>query len=308
MHDITDEINKDRHCNCNIRSKVDGRCQYDNNCRKATVVYELKCLICDMDYIGKTQRYVKTRTKEHVNDVWKVIDSGRKNMEKYGWDDWYGSGGYKGCDAFAKHFAQHCKDAENGNAMRAKMKEIMVPSILWQGDRIMCMKSSRTLQCNICMVERNEILSRFRDNKSSIMNDNSDIFSSCKCMSSFHKFSRTIEPTLTTRLTQKKVPSTRNSKSKRRRSSILRRNTHRRSSASPKTPLLCQPCVNTPSPTSRSTSFSSTESASPSVVTPVFLHDINVPWSPNNSPTAQPTNLQLARYRSYMETDTVLEV
>ena len=37
----------------------------------------------------------------------------------------------------------------------------------------------------------------------------------------------------------------------------------------------------------------------------VFLHDINVPWSPNNSPTAQPTNLQLARYRSYMETDTV---
>ena len=58
-------------------------------------------------------------------------------MEKYGWDDWYGSGGYKGCDAFAKHFAQHCEDAENGNAMQAKMKEIMVPSILWQGDRIM---------------------------------------------------------------------------------------------------------------------------------------------------------------------------
>ena len=43
-----------------------------------------------MDYIGKTQRYVKTktRTKEHVNDVWKVIDSGRKNKEKYGWDNW----------------------------------------------------------------------------------------------------------------------------------------------------------------------------------------------------------------------------
>ena len=157
------------------------------------------------------------------------------------------------------------------------------------------------------MVERNEILSCFRDNKSSIMTDNSVIFSSCKCMSSFHKFSRTIEPTLTTRLTQKKVPSTRNSKSKRRRSSILRRNTHRRSSASPKTPLLllCQPCVNTPSPTSRSTSFSSTESASPSVVTPVFLHDINVPWSPNNSPTAQPTNLQLAlgTARSYIPLD-----
>jgi len=48
-----------------------------------------------------------------------LIDSGRKN-EKYGWDDWYGSGGYSGCDAFAKHFAQDCKvgkDAENGNAM-----------------------------------------------------------------------------------------------------------------------------------------------------------------------------------------------
>ena len=83
MRGITDEINRDRHCNCNIRSKADRHCQYDNNCRKATVVYELKCLICDMDYIGKTQRYVKIRTKEHVNDVWKVIDSGRKNKEKY---------------------------------------------------------------------------------------------------------------------------------------------------------------------------------------------------------------------------------
>jgi len=152
----------------------------------------------------------------------------------------------------------------------------------------MCMKSS-PLQCNICMVERNEILSRFRNNKSSTMNDNSDIFSSCKCMSSFHKFSRTIEPTLTTRLLQKKVPSTRNSKSKRRRSStLLRRNNHRRSSASTKTPLLCQPCVNTPSPTSGSTSFSSTESASPTVVTPVFYMTsmCRGPYSTTNHPTA----------------------
>ena len=103
------------------------------------------------------------------------LESGRK---KFG-DDWYGSGGFPRADAFSKHFAQHCRDAANSNAVRKRMKEeILEAKILWQGDRIRCMKSSRTPACKICMVERKEILHRFRTDRHKIMNDNSDIFSS----------------------------------------------------------------------------------------------------------------------------------
>ena len=151
MDGIVDFDLRDRKCGCQAQSKLaDGRCFYDDNCRRSMVVYELKCKCCDMSYIGKTQDYLRTRTQRHFYDVWKVIETGRA---KYG-NNWYGSGGYKACDAFAKHFADHCRDCPNSNAVRAKLKDIVEPTILWQGDRIRCMKSSRTLQCKICMVER----------------------------------------------------------------------------------------------------------------------------------------------------------
>jgi hypothetical protein len=50
-----------------------------------------------------------------------------------------------------------------------------------------------------------------RDDKYKVINDNSDIYSSCKCQSGFHKFAQISEPhdyyanALRTRLTQKKV-------------------------------------------------------------------------------------------------------
>ena len=45
-----------------------------------------ECKLCNKTYVGKTQDYLNTRTKQHIHDVWKVIETGRKN---YG-DDWYG--------------------------------------------------------------------------------------------------------------------------------------------------------------------------------------------------------------------------
>ena len=152
------------------------------------------------------------RTKQHVTDVWKVIETGRS---KHG-ENWYGSGGYHKADAFTKHFANHCRECKTSHEVRAKMKKIMRPRILWQGDRIQCMKSAKTASCKICMVERKEILHRFRNEKSKIMNDNSDIYASCTCGTRFHKFGRYLtNRTLRTRRTQKKVTSTRNSKQKR---------------------------------------------------------------------------------------------
>ena len=215
------------------------------------------------------------------------INSGRT---KFG-NDWFGTGGYAACDAFAKHFAQHCRELPNKNAVKAWLKENVEPTILWQGDRIRCMKSSRTLQCKICMMERKEILKHFQEDKSSVINDNSDIFSSCKCRSRFHKFFRNVETTLRTRLTQKKVPSVRRSKMKRKGKQFF---------GSPKSPVLCQPVSPGMMP------VSSPEPASPPV-TPV-LFDTNVPGLPPRSPTMYPTNLELAQVRHFIENQPVFEV
>lgn len=78
------------------------------------VVYELKCKVTGKSYIGKTQDYLIKRTQQHV-DVWKVIESGRA---KYGH-----GGGYKGADAYAKHFAHLCREEGNSNQVKAKLKK-----------------------------------------------------------------------------------------------------------------------------------------------------------------------------------------
>ena len=185
MKDIKDYDFKDRPCNCDVRYlKSDQTCWFENNCRKSMVVYELKCKLTGKSYYGKTQQYLKKRTAQHVHDVWKVIETGNK---KFG-PQWTSSGGYSKADSFVKHFTNLCGDCKTSNAVRAKLKTIMTPSIIWQGDRIRCMKSARTARCKICMVERMEILHQIKTNKAQVINDNSDIFSSCKCGSRFHKF------------------------------------------------------------------------------------------------------------------------
>jgi hypothetical protein len=102
-----------------------------------------------------------------------VIESRRKSFGP----DWKGTGGYSQADAFANHFADHCRECINSNEVKNKIKTIMTPLILWQGDRITCVKSAMTPKCKLCMVERKEILHRMRKDQNKIINDNSDIFS-----------------------------------------------------------------------------------------------------------------------------------
>eukprot|EP00956_Cyclotella_meneghiniana_P035496 scaffold115418_cov119-Cyclotella_meneghiniana.AAC.2 len=101
-----------------------------------------------------------------------VLEAGRS---KYG-DNWRGSGGYGRANAFAKHFADHCRDCRTSDEVKSRIKEIPNPKIIWKGDRIRCMKSAMMPQCKLCMVERKEICHRLvRENKQSIINDNLDI-------------------------------------------------------------------------------------------------------------------------------------
>ena len=210
MKNVFDFNMRNRQCNCDTRTLTqDKTCWFDGKCRRGMIVYELLCKVTGKSYYGKTQRYLKKRTMEHIHDVWKVIETGRR---KFG-EHWYGSGGYKRADSFAKHFAELCRDCNNYNQVRAKMKTIMTPSILWQGDRILCMKSARTMRCKIFMIERTTILQQMKPDKQMVINDNSDLFNSCKCGSQFHKFFRNVTTTtLRTRSTQKKVKSSRRAK------------------------------------------------------------------------------------------------
>ena len=100
----------------------------------------------------------------------------------------------QGSDSFSKHFAQHCRDCKNSNEVKVKLKDLMVPKILWQGSQIGCMKTACTLNCKLCMVERKAICSLWRSNKSKIINNKSEIFGSCKCETRFHKFTK-VQPT-----------------------------------------------------------------------------------------------------------------
>ena len=86
-------------------------------------IYDLKCKITGKSYIGKTQRPLKTRTGEHFADVYKLLEAMRGNRT------------YKQVDAFAKHFAELCKDCTTSNEVKAKLKKIVDVSIIWTGDR-----------------------------------------------------------------------------------------------------------------------------------------------------------------------------
>ena len=113
-------------------------------------------------------------------------------------------------------------------------------------------------------------------NKSKVMNDNSDIFSSCKCGTKFHKFLRKVTMTLMAYLTQKEVTAGRSSKTKRK---------NKRFSFD----TLCQPCTPKMVPV-----FPEPASLP---VTPIFymIEIWNILTFPYISPTAQLTNLKWAQ-------------
>ena len=65
---------------------------------------------------------------EHFYDTMKLREAQMKGFT------------YIKTDAFAKHFLKFCQDCYTSNAVRARLKEIVEPMIIWQGDRIRCMK------------------------------------------------------------------------------------------------------------------------------------------------------------------------
>ncbi len=66
-----------RPCNYPPRFKVNGVCSYggDKTCRTSGTVYKVMCKANENRkcfYIGKSQRYIKTRVQEHIGKVSKL--------------------------------------------------------------------------------------------------------------------------------------------------------------------------------------------------------------------------------------------
>jgi hypothetical protein len=78
-------------CNCNCASKIDGKCAYNEECRRMCVVYKATCKICDESHIGQTQQKLKNWMGQHLNDMKKLVTKGVKS------------------DSFMSHFTYHCK-------------------------------------------------------------------------------------------------------------------------------------------------------------------------------------------------------
>ena len=68
-----------RPCNCPRKFKVNGECAYGStrfSCQTAGCVYKISCNLpnCNCFYLGKSQRYVKTRMQEHIGEVTKLYN------------------------------------------------------------------------------------------------------------------------------------------------------------------------------------------------------------------------------------------
>jgi len=69
MKDVVSRDFMDLPCNCNVTSKIDGKCMYKGECRKMCVVYQAKCKLCNEVYIGNTQQKMKHRQGQHVREL-----------------------------------------------------------------------------------------------------------------------------------------------------------------------------------------------------------------------------------------------
>ena len=155
-------------CNCTKNTKNDkGLCMFDGKCRKACLIYSFRCRICDSEYIGSTQRFIKKRLNEHCGDVVRKVKNDVNS------------------DTFCKHWAEHRLDriadvgwGDPDEKEIQKIRRMVDPKIIWQGNSAVVARSFGTDRCRLCDMEKYYIFERRRDG--GVINQNSDFYSSCR--------------------------------------------------------------------------------------------------------------------------------
>ena len=112
--------------------------------------------------------FKKKRIGAHLSDVKRLVLQGKKS------------------DSFANHFASLCKSDPKPSLKT--LREKMEFSIQWQGKPIAVQKSFGTKSCYLCMKVKTQILKGMYSNKHSLINNNSEIYSSCGHKRRFQRF------------------------------------------------------------------------------------------------------------------------
>ena len=98
-------------------------------------------------------------------------------------------------DSFARHFASHF-NKEKGNKRdqinSGDIRKISKISILWQGNPISSMKTFGKLNCNLCMMERMEILKAKKldelNGENKLINSSKELYGACRHKTKFHRY------------------------------------------------------------------------------------------------------------------------
>ena len=186
--------------------------------------------------------------------------------------------------AASKHFAALCKDCKSSNQVSQKMKSLLSPRILWQGERIQAMKSVQTASCKLCMVERIEIRKALKLNPELCLNQNNEIYGQCTCAADFHLFKCRYKSDTEDAFIAEKSPI------RKRLSQQTRPKKKPKNLPVPTTPI-------TPRTRCKSKCWEDRIIHRPNRSP---LIDINVPGVCQQSPKSHPLNMELARLEDYM--------
>ena len=92
----------------------------------------------------------------------------------------------KKSDSFASHFSSFF-DTES-KPTPSLLREKIEFSILWQGNPLSVQKSFGTRSCRLCLKESTYILKELHTNPDKLINHNSEIYTSCRHKTRFHRF------------------------------------------------------------------------------------------------------------------------
>ena len=171
-----------RECNC--QTKATTGCNYNNHCRQPIVVYEARRnrIIPGYGpkaYIGVTQQFLKKRMQSHVSET-RGYYQYLQNLR----------GKPKNTDTFARFFAVEAMISGIQNPTTDDIRSLYTLNILWQGDPIRTVKTFGTNHCILCNQERLEIFKRMRTKPNRLINDQDEIFNTCRHKPRFHRFAR----------------------------------------------------------------------------------------------------------------------
>lgn len=151
------------------------------------VIYEAKCKMCNMVYIGNTQQKLNVRMSPHFKEG--------KDLVKLA----------KTSNTLAHHFAQHIDPKMGPYISTANIHSMVSMKVLWQGNPISCMKTFCTNACTLCMKKRLEMFKKSTENNNLLIDSQSKIYTACRHETRFHRFKQNTSTSTDDRIYPEKV-------------------------------------------------------------------------------------------------------